>query len=105
MKTEDYIDLLKQALLSPCGIIIRYRNGFLSRYVRQNLYRTRSGLRLKLDNQFNGLSFIVTKEGNLKIIKRKVLALNKSDELEKPHTEYLSWNELPDFIASRGKSA
>jgi len=104
MKISDYISLMREALISHYGIAIRYNDDFLSRYVRQNLYRARSALRAKGDHQYDGLSFIVTADGDLQLVKRKILPRMKNDDLEKPYTQLLRQEELPNFIGSRGKA-
>jgi hypothetical protein len=94
--------VLQDALLMPCGMVLRLDEPQQARTMRRKLYALREQLRKHGEQAYDVLSFITKPYAQVWIIKREMLA--GYDNTPSFSTRPLRFDELPPQIMARGAS-
>lgn len=101
MIREDYLRLMTEAAGSEYGIALHIGDPHKAIQARRKFYRLRERLPPSQRSKFAGLSFVVTAEGDLQILRRDSLPRNKEDDGLHHELKHLSQDELPDRFGYR----
>ena len=97
MTRDDYLALLGEAAASPHGLVLPFRNEHHAVQARRKFYKLRDELRDEGADDYRSLSFIVTVEGDLKIVRRDVLPRRVIDDGLKTQSRELDRAEAPAY--------
>ncbi len=97
MTRDDYLALLGMAAASAHGIVLPFRNEQHALQARRKFYKLRDELRDAGAEDYRSLSFIVTFEGDLHIIRRDVLPRRVDDDGLKTQSRDLDRAEAPAY--------
>ena len=97
MTRDDYLALLGQAAASAHGLVLPFRNEHQAVQARRKLYKLRDELRNDGAEYYRSLSFIVTVEGDLHIVRRDVLPRRVDDDGLKTQARELDGGEAPAY--------
>ena len=97
MKRDDYLTLLGKAAASDHGIALPFRNEQHAVQARRKFYRLRDELHEDGAEDYRSLSFFVTIEGELHIIRRDVLPRRVDDDGLTTQARNLDKAEAPAY--------
>ena len=97
MTRDDYLALLGQAAASAHGLVLPFRNQQHSIQARRKFYKLRDELREDGTEDYRSLSFIVTIEGDLHIVRRDILPRRVDDDGPKTQARDLDPAEAPAY--------
>ena len=97
MMRDDYLSLLVKAAASDHGIALPFRNWHHAVQARRKFYRLRDELREDEAEDYRSLSFFVTYEGDLHIIRRDVLPRRVDDDGLTTQARNLDKAEAPAY--------
>ncbi len=97
MTRDDYLTLLGKAAASAHGIVLPFRSEQQAVQARRKFYKLRDELRDAGAEYYRSLSFIVTLEGDLHIVRRDVLSRRVNDDGLKTQSRDLDRTEAPDY--------
>ena len=97
MTRDDYLTLLGKAAASAHGIALPFPNEQQAAQARRKFYKLRDELRDAGAEDYRSLSFIVTIEGDLHIVRRDVLPRRVDDDGLKTQARNLDREEAPAY--------
>ena len=104
MTRDEYLALLRSALLTEHGVALEIGNLYEAERARRRLYGIRDHLRLAGDDSLDCLSCVVRPGGDLWIIRRDRIPRNDLEDGLSAETRPLGKNELPDRFGYRNTS-
>ena len=97
MTRDDYLALLSEAAASAHGLVLPFRNEQQAVQARRKFYKLRDELRDAGAENYCSLSFIVTLEGDLHIVRRDILPRRVNDDGLKTQSRDLDRAEAPAY--------
>ncbi len=97
MTRDDYLNLLGEAAASAHGIALPFPNDQQAAQARRKFYKLRDDLRDAGAEDYRSLSFIVTIEGDLHIVRRDILPRRVNDDGLKTQSRELDPAEAPAY--------
>ena len=104
MTRDDYLALLRQALITPHGVALEMGDYDKAERARGRLYRLRRAIRRRGDRSFDQLSFFMHPYGDLWIVRRDKLPRRNLEDGISMNSRVLSREELPDHFGYRNFS-
>ena len=97
MTRDNYMELLRRAAGSQHGIALPFGNVHQAVQARRKFYKLRDELRDDGADDYRSLSFIVTIEGDLHIVRRDILPRRVNDDGLKTQARDLNREEAPAY--------
>ncbi len=97
MTRDDYLALLGEAAASARGLVLPFPNEQQAVQARRKFYKLRDELRDAGAEDYRSLSFIVTFEGDLHIVRQDILPRRVIDDGLKTQSRELDRAEAPAY--------